>query len=196
MCNEIIAVSNRKMCKKNTFFECINNVIKDKAKYLILREKDLDIEDYIDLVCDVKKYMGISYTKIVLNLGNVRNEEDILKIIEATDCKNIHIPIYIIDKINDFRMIRGKVDILGVPIHSKEEALLAESVGADYITAGHIFETDCKKGFPPRGLDFLRGICKRVNIDVYGIGGINRNNANDVIKAGAKGICIMSGYFK
>ena len=48
----------------------------------------------------------------------------------------------------------------------------AERLGATYVTAGHIFTTDCKKGLPPRGLDFLKNVCDAVTIPVYGIGGI------------------------
>ena len=48
----------------------------------------------------------------------------------------------------------------------------AERLGAAYVTAGHIFTTDCKKGLPPRGLDFLKNVCDAVTIPVYGIVGI------------------------
>lgn len=39
-------------------------------------------------------------------------------------------------------------------IHKPEEALKAQELGADFVFAGHVFATDCKKGLPPRGLDF------------------------------------------
>lgn len=67
------------------------------------------------------------------------------------------------------------------------------NLGATYITAGHIFATDCKKGVPPRGLDFLSSVCSFVNIPVYAIGGISPVNAQKAIDAGAEGVCIMSG---
>ena len=66
-------------------------------------------------------------------------------------------------------------------------------LGASYVTGGHIFATDCKKGVPPRGLDFLKAVCSSVNIPVYAIGGINGDNINSVLNAGASGACIMSG---
>ena len=37
-----------------------------------------------------------------------------------------------------------------------EEAIEAQKLGATYISAGHIFATDCKKDLPPRGLEFLK----------------------------------------
>lgn len=77
-----------------------------------------------------------------------------------------------------------------------EDALEAESLGCTYITAGHIFETDCKKGLPGRGLAFLRNVCVSVSIPVYAIGGIHDGNIAAVRGAGAKGACIMSGLMQ
>ena len=87
------------------------------------------------------------------------------------------------------------------------------------MTAGHIFATDCKKGLPPRGLDFLKNVCDAVLIPVYAIGGINIALSDDskafdassdydampdisvprladVMKCGAAGGCIMSGMMR
>jgi len=82
---------------------------------------------------------------------------------------------------------------VGVSIHSVSEAIEAINLGATYITAGHIFSTDCKKDIPPRGLNFLSSVCSSVNIPVYAIGGISLENAEKAINASADGICIMSG---
>ena len=81
------------------------------------------------------------------------------------------------------------------------------------MTAGHIFATDCKKGLPPRGLDFLKNVCDAVEIPVYAIGGINIASSDDstaynampdisvprlaeVMECGAAGGCIMSGMMR
>ena len=85
-------------------------------------------------------------------------------------------------------------ELVGVSTHSLEEALYAQEQGADYITASHIFVTDCKKGLEPKGLNFLKNICENVRIPVYALGGIN--GQNDVIRAGASGACRMSDYMK
>ena len=82
---------------------------------------------------------------------------------------------------------------MGTSVHSPEEAALAEKLGASYVTAGHIFATDCKKGVPPRGLDFLENVCKSVKIPVYAIGGITRSNMHLALEKGAAGVCVMSG---
>ena len=62
--------------------------------------------------------------------------------------------------------------------------------------AGNIFETDCKKGLPGRGLSFLQEVCKQVSIPVYGIGGITPDRMEQLLLAGASGGCMMSGFLK
>ena len=83
---------------------------------------------------------------------------------------------------------------IGVSTHSVEDAILAEQQGAGYITAGHVFATDCKKGLPPRGLAFLHEVCQAVSIPVYAIGGITEENMSPCMEQGAAGGCMMSGY--
>jgi thiamine-phosphate pyrophosphorylase len=81
---------------------------------------------------------------------------------------------------------------IGTSVHSTEDALLACRLGATYLTAGHIFETDCKKGLPGRGLTFLKNVCDSVSVPVYGIGGITPENLEQVMETGATGGCMMS----
>lgn len=67
-------------------------------------------------------------------------------------------------------------------------------MGADYVIAGHVFKTDCKRGQPGRGLDFIQSVSECIHIPVYGMGGICQENAEAVIYAGAAGVCAMSGF--
>ena len=94
---------------------------------------------------------------------------------------------------------RGKyphIKRIGTSIHSVEDAVFAESHGADYITAGHIFTTDCKKGLPGRGIDWLNAICNVVSIPVYAIGGISDANVSLLSNCNIAGYCMMSASMK
>ena len=73
-----------------------------------------------------------------------------------------------------------------------EDALLAESLGCNYIVAGHIFDTDCKKGLPGRGVDFLKDVINSVSIPVFAIGGITVENYPKIKEAGASGIVVSN----
>ena len=89
----------------------------------------------------------------------------------------------------------SRLTVTGVSIHSVEEAITAERLGASYVTASHIFPTKCKPGLPPRGSEFLRDVCRSVSIPVYALGGIHPDNIDVCIRQGAAGVCMMSEYF-
>ena len=91
-----------------------------------------------------------------------------------------------------FRKKYPHIQRIGTSIHSVEDAIFAESHGADYITAGHIFTTDCKKGLPGRGIEWLKTVCDAVSIPVYAIGGISDANAGELSDYGIAGYCMMS----
>lgn len=177
----VICVTSRKLCEED-FLTRIEKICNSGIKSLILREKDLSAEDYRQLAekvvsvchkygteCILHSHMDIATE---LNADGVHLTMDMLRNLQEKHCKT------------------------GVSCHSVSEAVEAEKMGADYIIAGHIFETDCKKGFAPRGLDFLKEVCESVDIPVYGIGGINKDNIESVINAGASGGCIMSGLMR
>lgn len=173
---KIISVTNRKIALD---FE---SRIQEISKYnipIILREKDLSEQEYMVLAL---RLFQITDNIIIHTFTDVAKE---------LNCKSIHLPMH------KFRTEElGYFDKIGVSVHSVSEAIEAQNKGADYITAGHIFETDCKKGIEPRGLKFLSRVCDAVNIPVYAIGGITPENTDKVIDAGAGGVCIMSSFMK
>lgn len=95
-----------------------------------------------------------------------------------------------------FRRKYPHIKRIGTSIHSVDDAVFAESHGADYITAGHIFTTDCKKGLPGRGIDWLKSICNAVSIPVYAIGGISDANVSMLSDCNISGYCMMSASMK
>jgi thiamine-phosphate pyrophosphorylase len=185
---KLLAITNRHLCN-NDFLEQIqdicalsekNTVIKSVS--IVLREKDLSENDYKDLAVKVLKICKENNTECILHTY--------YKVARELNCKKIHLPLHVLKSNPN---IYKEFNEVGVSIHSVSEAIEAINLGATYITAGHIFATNCKKDIPPRGLNFLSSVCSSVNIPVYAIGGISFENAQKAINAGADGICIMSG---
>jgi thiamine monophosphate synthase len=56
-----------------------------------------------------------------------------------------------------------------------------------------VFENSCKAGNAPKGIEALKGICSCTSLPVYAIGGIDPGNSSSVYKAGAVGICSLTG---
>ena len=84
--------------------------------------------------------------------------------------------------------------ILGVSVHNGEEAKEALEKGADYFGVGPIFPTETKKDAEPvQGVGIIKKLREKgFAIPIVGIGGINRENAAQVIAAGADGISVIS----
>lgn len=190
MCHEIfqnvIAVTNRKLCKR-PFIQQIERVCQCHPKAIILREKDLSEEEYAVLVKDVMKLCKIYHVRCILHTY--------INVAKEVDCCAIHMPFPLLQKYNQQLQC---FDMVGTSVHSSQEALEAEKMGVNYIVAGHIYATDCKKGVPPRGLSFLEEVCQNTMLPVYGIGGIklHHNQIHEVMNHGAKGVCIMSEMMK
>lgn len=88
----------------------------------------------------------------------------------------------------DARRLAGEDIMVGRSVHDVEGALRAEAEGADYVIAGHIFETESKRGQPGRGLSWLEEVTRAIALPVIAIGGVNRERVSDVLAAGAWGI--------
>ena len=82
--------------------------------------------------------------------------------------------------------------IIGASIYSLEEALKAEEMGADYLGAGAIYPSPSKPDAKVLGIEGLKEVVSKVSIPVVAIGGINHDNAADVIRAGADGVAVIS----
>lgn len=180
---KLVCVTARKLCGDD-FIKRLEKISKN-CDLIILREKHLTEEEYFSL--------GEKFLNVCSNGRAVPVLHCFWKKALELHHDKIHLSL------KDFRenpQIREKFSLVGVSIHSLEEAKEAEALGADYVTAGHIFETDCKKGLKGRGLEFLRQVSQRVSIPVYAIGGISAENMEPVREAGANGVCIMSGFMK
>ncbi len=82
--------------------------------------------------------------------------------------------------------------IVGVSAHTVEEAKKAERF-ADYLGVGPVFGTKTKRDAKePIGIEGLRKIVRSVSVPVVAIGGINRNNVLEVLKAGVAGVAVIS----
>ena len=110
--------------------------------------------------------------------------------------ERIHFPLPMLRKYRLEHPEEKEFSSIGTSVHSVTEALEAQQLGASYVTAGHVFATDCKKGLPGRGISFLQEVCKAVSIPVYAIGGMNEKNLPLMMKMGAAGSCMMSGFMK
>ena len=188
--HRVIAVSNRHLCRR-PFPEQIVRICRCHPQALILREKDLSEDEYTLLAEQVMRICRSYQVPCILHTY--------WKAALELHCTSIHLPIPLLRECKmQPEVPLSAFNQLGTSVHSIEEAVEAKRLGATYITAGHIYATDCKKGLPPRGLDFLRSVCQAVDIPVYAIGGMKPDKAQfaEIQDCGAVGGCIMSGMME
>lgn len=181
---KVLAVSNRSLCRKD-FLVQIENIAAAKPSAILLREKNLGESDYAALAQTVLKICrryGVdcilhSFPAVAMRLG----------------CSAVHVSFL---DLQQQVLVLKDIPMVGASVHSMLEAVEAEKLGASYLIAGHIFATDCKQDSPPRGLAFLREVCRSVSIPVYAIGGITPENAQEAVRMGAQGVCVMSGFME
>lgn len=180
--SSVIVITNRRLCADD-FLERIKDIACARPQAIILREKDLSEGEYKVLAEKVIKICSEYKTDCILHT--------FVGVAKSLGVKNIHLPLGILKTLS--KEDREYFAVLGVSCHSVTEAKEAQSLGATYITASHVFETDCKRGLPARGLNFLKEVTESVDIPVYGLGGITHKNAKEVFGCGAEGVCVMSG---
>lgn len=82
--------------------------------------------------------------------------------------------------------------LLGLSVHSLEEAEAAAREGADYVTFGSVFSTRSHPGQPEQGLEALARVVRGVDLPVLAIGGITAANAAAVAATGCAGVALIS----
>lgn len=178
----ILSITNRSLCTED-FLIRIESLAASEIAGIILREKDLSLEEYTALA---KKVLPICQSYNTPCIFHTFSETAM-----ALHHPFVHMPLSLLRAMSPKE--RQFFTILGASCHSLEDVLEAEDLGCTYVTASHIFPTDCKKGIPPKGLPFLKNICEHTKLPVYALGGITASNAASVLQAGAHGYCIMSG---
>ncbi|MDD5438793.1 MAG: thiamine phosphate synthase [Candidatus Omnitrophica bacterium] len=91
------------------------------------------------------------------------------------------------------RKLLGPHKVIGVTVHTLEEANTAEKNGADYIAVSPVFKTGTKRDAGrPCGLSLVKAVRSVSSIPIVAIGGIDLVNAPSVIAAGAHALCAIS----
>lgn len=94
-------------------------------------------------------------------------------------------------RVEELKIKNSKLKI-GLSTHSPEQAQRAVAAGADYVAIGPVYATGTKPTAKPVTLDYVRWAAENVKVPWFAIGGINLENLDDVLAAGATRICVVS----
>ena len=189
-------ITNRNLCSEQEYFERIKEACIDGVDNIIIREKDLTDEEVKMIYDKISSSLPVEVRKKTSILLNSK-----FKVYEETDCDGIHLPFWLfkerLQEGYDFNI--GKQ--IGLSLHSAEEVSEMEElcskygVKVSYITLSHIYETKCKEGLKPRGLELLKKGGKLTKVKVVALGGIDSSNAAETLKY-CDDIAVMSLIMK
>ncbi len=89
------------------------------------------------------------------------------------------------------RQVMGPQSIVGRSTTNKQEMQRALDEGSDYIGVGPVYETPTKAGKAAVGLEYLRYVAKNCPVPWFAIGGIDMQNFDDVLAAGAQRVAVV-----
>jgi thiamine-phosphate pyrophosphorylase len=149
-----------------------------------LREKESSTLEFIEQALTVRNFLKDRGVPLIIN--------DRVDIALAVEADGVHLgqtdmPLAIAQK------IIGDSMIIGISAESLKDAIEAEKGGADYLGVSPIYATPTKTDTaPPLGLEGLRAIREAVKLPLVGIGGLNQDNAAEVIRSGGNGVAVVS----
>jgi thiamine-phosphate pyrophosphorylase len=167
--------------------EVAEELIRGGAKIIQFRDKSRDKSERLSITQGLKDLCSRHGVLFIVN--------DYIGLALATDADGLHLgqkdlPVSVARRLLPI----GK--IIGCSVNTLDQALAAQSSGADYIAVGSIYPTSSKEGAVVVGLEGLRQIKQAVSLPVVAIGGINKDNVAEVLAAGADAVAVISAILK
>ena len=182
----LYAVTDRHWLNGKRLYDDVEKAILGGASLIQLREKNLTHEEFKTEALEIQKLCKKYKIPFIIN--------DDVKLAIEINADGIHVGQDDMEAGN-VRNLIGNEKILGVSVQTPEEAILAESKGADYLGAGAVFHTDSKSDAVEVSHDTLKKICSSVKIPVVAIGGINAKNIHELSGSGIAGVAVISAIF-
>jgi len=182
----LYAVTDRAWTGKQTLYDQVEAALKGGVTCVQLREKELDETAFLQEakeLCALCRRYGVPF------LVN-----DNVEIAIACGADGIHVGQEDLAA-GEVRRRVGENMILGVSVHTVEEAFQAVRDGADYLGLGAVFPTSTKTDVEQMPNETLRAICDAVDVPIVAIGGINRGNILRLAGSGVDGVALVSAIF-
>ena len=182
----LYAVTDRAWVGTKSLYEQVKEALENGVTCVQLREKELDESDFLKEAKQISTLCKEYKVPFIVN--------DNVNIAIACKADGIHIGQEDMELTN-VRKLVGEDMIIGVSVHTVEEAIKAQEDGADYIGIGAVFATSTKTDVDVLSFETLRSICEAVDIPTVAIGGIKKDNICKLKGSGIDGVAVVSAIF-
>ncbi len=182
----LYAVTDRSWVGKDSLYEQVESALKGGVTCVQLREKDLDHETFLHEAMEISRLCQTYNVPFFVN--------DNVEIAIQCHADGVHVGQEDMN-VSQVRQKVGPNMMIGVSVHSVEEALEAVKNGADCLGVGAMFSTSTKSDVEVVSKETLRAICAAVELPVVAIGGINATNISHLKGTGVDGVALVSAIF-
>ncbi|MBQ7577146.1 MAG: thiamine phosphate synthase [Synergistaceae bacterium] len=182
----LYAVTDRYWLNGRKLYDDVKEAILGGATLVQLREKNLSHEEFKREAIEIQALCKDFHIPFIIN--------DDVELAQEINADGIHVGQSDMEAGN-VRALIGHDKILGVSVRTPEEAIIAESKGADYLGAGAVFHTGSKSDAVDITHEALTQICSSVKIPVVAIGGITAQNLIELKDSGIAGVAVISAIF-
>lgn len=182
----LYAVTDRSWLGSQTLYEQVESAIKGGATCVQLREKEADYETFRKEARKLRELCSRYGVPLIIN--------DNVALALEIGADGIHVGQSDLDA----RLVRAMVGeemILGVTAKTVEQAIKAQTSGANYLGSGAVFGSTTKTDTRPMSKQMLQEICEAVSIPVVAIGGIHLENIGQLRGTSIRGAAVVSGIF-
>ena len=182
----LYAVTDRARTGRRSLLEQVEDALKGGVTCVQLREKELDEAAFLQEALEMKVLCEKYNVPFFVN--------DNVEIAIKCKADGIHVGQSDMEAGN-VRTLVGEDMMIGVSANSVEQALAAVQAGADCLGVGAMFSTSTKLDADSVSFETLKEICAAVDIPVVAIGGINRENLEELKGTGIDGVALVSAIF-
>lgn len=182
----LYAVTDRAWTGKQSLYEQVEAALKGGVTCVQLREKELDDEAFLKEAIEIKELCHRYNVPFFIN--------DNVNVAIKCDADGIHVGQEDMAA-GAVRSLVGDSMMIGVSVHTVEEAIEAVKNGADCLGVGAMFSTSTKPDAGVLPMQTLSDICHAVPIPVVAIGGLNKDNIAKLSGTGVDGVALVSAIF-
>ena len=158
-------------------------MLRGGCRLVQLREKELPPVDVYPLARQLRSRCREAGCLFIVN--------DRVDLALAVDADGVHVGQDDLPAAAARRLLRPGM-ILGISTHDLAQARAARDDGADYVAVGSMFPTGSKPGFQLVGPELLRAARPEIAAPLVAIGGITPDNVDQVVRAGADAVAVIS----